>query len=900
MTATAVKEIEGETEAYRTLLGLAHKRTGAIPEDLLVRHVLEVTQAADWPVQRAALAALLRRLEFAYRDELRVSSRPSAGHPFGIYRTRRPRSPERPYETLLENLDPLRGSCDCADFLRGSLGLCKHLLVVLEGLARQPRRFEKALCTPAMKGGGGRPRLVWDPVRPLVGLGDWLAAVQIDRGNGVREGRRSSLAAARRWFRAGEEGFLVLKDGCVEHPERRLRLVEDLLPLVRRGGGRRGATALEPQPALRALLVSERERLAMIVANRESARHLRTALGTLERKLYPYQVAGVERMLESSRLLLADDMGLGKTAQAIAVCHALWTTGRVRRGLVIVPASPKVQWLREWQLFSGAPVDAVDGSPEERARAYRSQRAGFLIVNYEQVLRDLEIMHDWKPGIVVLDEAQRIKNWATKTAAYVKKLRPPFRMVLTGTPMENRLEELASILDWVDDRALEPKWRLAPWHTVQADGRKGMVGARHLDTLRQRLAPCMLRRVRSEVLRELPSRTDTTVPVELTEAQAEAHEELRLPIAKLLAITRRRPLTQKEFLRLMSLLTTQRIIANGLAQLRFPEIWPEISSIRQPGEALLRSLDSPKLFELREILSQLVVEQERKVVVFSQWRRMLKLADWAVSDLLAQNGLRAAFFTGQEKQRRRTHNLVDFHDDPSVRVLFATDAGGVGLNLQRAASCCVNLELPWNPAVLEQRIGRIYRLGQELPIDVYNLVSHDCIEARIASLISDKRALFTGLFDGSSDEIRFDHSGSFLETVARIIEPVETPDLPEGEEGATEAAEAAERGIDEILEASDESQDVPAASAGERVEMAPAPGFEAVLPAAAQIGHLFSQLRIRPSANGGVSIQAPPEAAAGLAALFEGVAQILKGASPRPEPPRRRSVGERPSPPPLG
>jgi Helicase conserved C-terminal domain len=108
-------------------------------------------------------------------------------------------------------------------------------------------------------------------------------------------------------------------------------------------------------------------------------------------------------------------------------------------------------------------------------------------------------------------------------------------------------------------------------------------------------------------------------------------------------------------------------------------------------------------------------------------------------DVLARDSIRAAFFTGEEGQKRRTQNIVDFHDDPACRVLFATDAGGVGLSLQRAASACINIELPWNPAVLEQRIGRIYRLGQKRPIHVYNLVSEPGIESRISDLVGTKK-----------------------------------------------------------------------------------------------------------------------------------------------------------------
>src|SRR6185312_6240548 len=225
-------------------------------------------------------------------------------------------------------------------------------------------------------------------------------------------------------------------------------------------------------------------------------------------------------------------------------------------------------------------------------------------------------------------------------------------------------------------------------------------------------------------------------------------------------------------LKLMALLTLQRIICNGIAQLQFEDIWPSIRD-RRPDENVLQGLATPKLPELRQLVQQIVLGQGRKVVVFSQWRRMLNLAHWAVRDLLEEQGLRAGFFTGAENQRRRTQNIVEFHDDPSFRVLFSSDAGGVGLNLQRAANCVINLELPWNPAVLEQRIGRIYRLGQEQPIDVYNLVCEHGIESRIAGLVGSKQAFFKGLFDGESDAVQFEQAGSFLSKVEKISVPTD-------------------------------------------------------------------------------------------------------------------------------
>ncbi|HZL93890.1 MAG TPA: DEAD/DEAH box helicase, partial [Vicinamibacterales bacterium] len=394
-------------------------------------------------------------------------------------------------------------------------------------------------------------------------------------------------------------------------------------------------------------------------------------------------------------------------------------------------------------------------------------------------------------------------------------------------------------------------------------------GARNLDTLRTRLAGCLVRRVRQEVLSQLPHRTDTRIPIEMTPEQLDEHDALNMPIAQILGRAKRRPLTQTEFLRLMTLLTTQRIIANGLAQLRFEQLWPDLSRIERPTESTLRGLATPKLLEFRELIAQIALTQGRKVVVFSQWRRMLRLAQWATREQLAREGIRAVFFTGEEGQKRRTQNIVDFHDDASCRVLFATDAGGVGLNLQRAATACVNIELPWNPAVLEQRIGRIHRLGQRRPIDVYNLVSEPGIELRIADIVGSKQAFFSGLFDGSTDQVAFERSGNFLSRIERIL----APPLMSGQIHAAGVAapeeDGTEREIEAVVAAGDEARDAPDAVLSE----------PATIPSSMDIHHLVSSLTIQRTPAGGLVVEAPPETASTLAALFSGMAQLFQMAA---------------------
>src|SRR6266508_1428299 len=210
-----------ETEAYQTLLARAQRRTGRVPPELIARHVLSVTRGADWPVQRDALEALLRRFAFGRADQLEIVARPPRDRRLGLYSTRRPGSPARPYRTLLRRIEPLEGSCDCADFLRSSLGLCKHLLTVLEDVTARRGALDDAGREPTPSSSPLR----WDPVRPLTGPGDWLARIRWVDG--------LPAGGLRRWLCPAKEGGWRLD--VPSGPERRLELVEELLRSLRDG-----------------------------------------------------------------------------------------------------------------------------------------------------------------------------------------------------------------------------------------------------------------------------------------------------------------------------------------------------------------------------------------------------------------------------------------------------------------------------------------------------------------------------------------------------------------------------------------------------------------------------------------------------------------------------------------
>jgi SNF2 family DNA or RNA helicase len=402
----------------------------------------------------------------------------------------------------------------------------------------------------------------------------------------------------------------------------------------------------------------------------------------LHHPLLPYQREGMLHLAFGERSLLADEMGLGKTVQAIAACELLARCKDVARVLVVCPASLKAEWEEQIARFTDRPARSLFGSRPQRLAAYRDP-VFFTIVNYEQVWGDAQDMNEiLRPDVIVLDEAQRIKNWHTKTARRVKSLRSPYAFVLTGTPVENRIDELYSIVQYLDPELVGPLFRFNR-EFYELDERGRPVDYKNLSELRRRLQSVMLRRRKSDVESELPGRTVKTYFVPMAEEQRLRYEDYRVPAVRLISQARRRPLTPTEFERLMQLLACMRMICDT------PAILDPTCRV------------SPKLEELERVLDDLLEEPDRKIIVFSEWERMLEL----VRELAAEIGVEVAWHTGSVPQQRRRAEIMRFKKDPACRLFLSTDSGSVGLNLQ-AASAVVNIDLPWNPAKLEQRIAR--------------------------------------------------------------------------------------------------------------------------------------------------------------------------------------------------
>ena len=461
----------------------------------------------------------------------------------------------------------------------------------------------------------------------------------------------------------------------------------------------------------------------------------------LKTELRSYQLDGIAFAVGAGRAVIADDMGLGKTIQGIGVAEMLAKEADIAKVLVVCPVSLKSQWQSEISRFAGRDCQLVLGSAEERASQY-DNTSFFTICNYEQVLRDLTPIENVQWDLIILDEGQRIKNWETKTSRVIKSLKSPFALVLAGTPIENRLDELYSIMEFIDDRRLGPAFRF--FNTYRVVDEKGkLLGYKNIDDLRKRLEPVLIRRTRAGVMKELPPRTSEIRKIFPTQEQSDIDKSHRRIIQSIIS---KKYITEMDILRLQKSMLICRMAANSTF----------LVDKKPPGY-------SSKLAEIDNMLEQLSREADRKIIMFSEWTTMLNL----IEPLLKKHGMEFVRLDGSVPQKKRQALVHRFQKDPACRLFLTTNAGSTGLNLQ-AANTVINVDLPWNPAVLEQRIARAHRMGQKNPVHVYILVTEDTLEENLLITLAGKQSLFTAVLDPEADVSELSMSSGLEELKKRL------------------------------------------------------------------------------------------------------------------------------------
>lgn len=463
----------------------------------------------------------------------------------------------------------------------------------------------------------------------------------------------------------------------------------------------------------------------------------------LSTRLYPYQREGVIGIIRAGRVLLADDMGLGKTIQAIAAVEIFARYFNVHRVLIVCPTSLKYQWKNEIRKFTGRDSGIVEGPIHKRKSLY-AQNDFYKIISYGVVRSDIDMIKEWEADLVIVDEAQRIKNWKTQTAKFVKRIHSDYVIVMTGTPLENRIEELHSIVEYIDTYKLGPLFRFLDNHQV-LDGNGKLTGYKNLRTINKTLSDILIRRTKKEIISQLPGRVDKNFFVEMTPQQMTDHNSYYDIVTRLVSKWIRFGfLSEEERQNLLTCLNCMRMVSDSTYILNQETNF------------------GTKIDEIKELIKEITENQENKIVIFSQWKRMFELLIRELDKL----GMQYVYLSGDIPAHQRKIIIDRFKSDHQLKIFLSTDAGGVGINLQRA-NMLINIDLPWNPAVLEQRIGRIYRLGQNKHINVFNFISAGSIEHRILHLLDFKRSVFTGVIDeDGKDQVMLE---GFLESVKALM-----------------------------------------------------------------------------------------------------------------------------------
>lgn len=623
------------------------------------------------------------------------------------------------YRVAFRGFEPGQSYCSCPDYRTNHLGTCKHILHVARKIRR---KFSASVLARPYRRRNVSLRVDYGPVL------------------GLRFEIPTKLAS-------GAEKLLE------KWRDRTTDSVHDVLDVVRRLERQGTSVHIYPdaEEFVQQRLSSERLRREAAEIRRDPDQHpLLTSL--LRVPLLPYQLDGIAFAVGAGRAMLADEMGLGKTIQGVGTAELLARLAGIQRVLVITPASLKSQWRAEIQRFSGRSCQLVSGSAEERADQY-AQPAFFTICNYEQVLRDLTPIERSAWDLIILDEGQRIKNWEGKTSRVIKSLRSQFALVLSGTPLENRLEELYSVVSFIDDRRLGPAYRFLHQHRTVDDGGR-ICGYKNLDVLRETLKPLILRRTRASVALQLPERSTEMVRVRPTAEQLEMSDQHTKAAARIAA---KSYLTEMDMLRIQKHLLAARMAADSTF----------LVDKQPPGF-------SSKLERLAELLEQLGSEHDRKIIIFSEWTTMLNL----VEPLLKNLQMSFVRLDGDVPQKQRPAIIDEFQTSTECRAILMSNAGTTGLNLQ-AANTVINLDLPWNPAVLEQRIGRAHRMGQKRPVQVYLMITEDTLEERLLDTLAAKHDLALAALDVESSASEVELRGG-IEELKRRMERLlgQQPDAP--------------------------------------------------------------------------------------------------------------------------
>lgn len=468
---------------------------------------------------------------------------------------------------------------------------------------------------------------------------------------------------------------------------------------------------------------------------------------------YPHQLDTARKVIDQmhGRAILADEVGLGKTIEAGLVLKEYMIRGLVKRVLILVPASLVMQWTRELNQKFGIPAVA-------QKKAYMWKQHDVIVASMDTAKRAPHREHvlDQSYDMLIIDEAHKLKNKNTKNYAFAKQIKKKFCLLLTATPVQNKITELYNLITLLKPGHLGPS---GSFRQAYVQGKRE---AKNQEELKKEIRKVMIRNQRSDGNIHFTKRHVETVPVTFTEEERDLYD----------SVTR---FVREQYHRAsgnaksaLSLITLQREICSSkeAAFLTLANMFKKCGENSEAGQTILEIVEKIKRIERQskaEKTLELIRDIDDKVIVFTEYRATQNYLQY----FLHQHGITSVPFRGGFRRNKKDWMRELFQN--RAQVLIATEAGGEGINLQ-FCNRIINYDMPWNPMRVEQRIGRIHRLGQERDVHIYNLSTRDTIEAHILQLLYEKIHLFEMVI-GQLDSIleRLNISKDLEKNITQIV-----------------------------------------------------------------------------------------------------------------------------------
>jgi len=478
---------------------------------------------------------------------------------------------------------------------------------------------------------------------------------------------------------------------------------------------------------------------------------IRLKIPGLKAILYPYQKMGVMYSLVSgSGMLIADEMGLGKSFQALALALMLKHQGRAKSALLVTPASLKFNWPLEIEKFTDEKYVVIDGTPEQRIAQWLRKDVFFYVVNYELLLEDLfggkepkekddetseqrvrrekrqskiakrerilSPLRDKVWDFISVDEIHNIKNPGSKRSKNIKSLKGDFRIGLSGTPLDGKLEELHSVMEFIMPGLLGSRTRFLQKHAV-TNWSGDVVSYKNINEVSEKIAPFFIRRLKKNVLKDLPDKIYENRIIELSPAERKIYNDIK---------KKRHEITEDAEAMVLTIRCKQFLDS------------PEL--IEEEGE-------SSKLESFKEVIQEVVIENMHKVIIFSQYKKMTDI----LVRVLEEMGLKCLYIHGEVPKAKRAQMQEQFNTDDSIDCIIGTEAMSTGLNFI-GGDIVINYDDNWAPAIMRQREDRAHRIGQKNTVTVINFICRDTIEERIRERLYEKEIVSNEVLGDGLDE----------------------------------------------------------------------------------------------------------------------------------------------------